>query len=138
MASITTPLRNLVKTDVHFEWDHSAANVLSQLKNILPTEPLLQFFNPSISSVIQADASQHGLGACLLQQGKPIAYASRSLSMSEHNYAQIEKDLLAIVFSFTKFHQHIYGFHPKVQTDHKPLEVIFKKPFIKYLQGYSE
>ena len=128
MASITTPLCNLVKADVHFEWDHSAANALSQVKNILSTEPVLQFFNPSISSVIQADASQHGLGACLLQQGKPIAYASRSLSISERNYAQIEKELLAIVFSCTKFHQYIYGFHTKVQTDHKPLEVIFKKP----------
>ena len=101
---------------------------MSQIKNILSTEPVLQFFNPSISSVIQADASQHGLGACLLQQGKPIAYASRSLSISERNYAQIEKELLAIVFSCTKFHQYIYGFHTKVQTDHKPLEVIFKKP----------
>ena len=129
MASITAPLHSLLRADVHFEWDHSAANALSQIKNILSTEPVLKFFNPSITSVIQTDASQHGLDACLLQQGKPIAYASYtscSLSMSERNYAQIEKELLAIVFSCTKF-LYIYGFHTKVQTDHKPLEVIFKK-----------
>ena len=47
---------------------------------------------------------------------------------SECNYAQIEKKLLAIVFACTKFHQYIYGFLTMVQTDHKPLEVIFKKP----------
>ena len=104
MASITAPLCNLVRADVHFKWDHSVANALSQIKNILSTEPVLKFFNPSITSVIQADASQHGLGACLLQQGKPIAYASCSLSMSEHNYAQIEKELLAIVFSCTNIY----------------------------------
>ena len=127
MVSITAPLRNLVQADVHFEWDHSAANALSQIKTILSTEPVLQFFNPSISNVIQTDASQHGLGACLLQQGKPITYASRSLSICERNYAQIE-ELLPIVLSCTKFHQYCYGFHTNVQTDHKPIEVIFKKP----------
>ena len=88
----------------------------------------MKFFNPAISSVIQADASQYGLGACLLQQGKPIAYASRSLSKCECNYAQIEKELLAIAFACGKFHQYIYGFPTRVQTDHKPLEIIFKKP----------
>ena len=72
MASITTPLCNLVKADVHFEWDHSAANVLSQVKNILSTEPVLQFFNPSISSVIQADASQHGLVLACFNKAKPL------------------------------------------------------------------
>ena len=92
--------------------DHSAANALSQIKNILSTEPVLKFFNPSITSVIQADASQHGLGACLLQQGKPIAYASHSLSMSEGNYAQIKKELLTIVF-----HTPIYIRFPYKGTD---------------------
>ena len=128
MASITTPLRELMKADVHFEWSPSTENALNQIKDILSTQPVLHFLDPSIASVIQADASQHGLGAYLLQKGKPIAYASRSLSQSERNYAQIEKELLAIVFACTKFHQYIYGFLTKVQTDHKPLEVIFKKP----------
>ena len=117
-----------MRADVHFEWTSPAENALNQIKDILSTEPVLHFFDPSRASVIQADASQHGLGACLFQNGKPIAYASRSLSTSERNYAQIEKELLAIVFACTKFHQYIYGFLTKVQTDHKPLEVIFKKP----------
>ena len=78
--------------------------------------------------MIQADASQYGLGACLLQRGKPVAYASRSLSSNEINYAQIEKELLAIVFACAKFHYYIYGFKTTVHSDHKPLEAIFKKP----------
>ena len=64
----------------------------------------------------------------MLQQGKPVAYTSRSLSPSESNYAQIEKELLAIVFACEKFYQFIYGFTTKVQSDHKPLETIFTKP----------
>ena len=58
-------------------------------------------FDPTVApGVIQADASQHGLGACLLQKDTPIVYASCSLSVSECNYAQIEKKLLAIVFAY--------------------------------------
>ena len=66
-----------------------------------------------------------------MQKGKPIAYASRSLSPAESNYAQIEKELLAIVFACQKFHQYIYGFPTKVQSDHKPLETIVQKPLHK-------
>lgn len=73
-------------------------------KDILTTEPVLHYYNPALVSVIQGDVSQHGLGPCLLQ-GKPVAYASRSLSSSECNYEQIEKKLIAIVFACVKFHQ---------------------------------
>ena len=71
--------------------------------------------------------SQSGLGACLLQKGKPIAYASRSLTQSECNYAQIEKEFLTTRFACSKFHQYIYGFPNKIQSDHKPLESIMVK-----------
>ena len=56
-----------------------------QVKEVLSSAPMLSYFDPSKTSTIQADASQHGVGACLLQQGKPVAYASRSLSPSESN-----------------------------------------------------
>lgn len=131
MANITAPLRDLVKDNIHFQWGPEADSAWKQIKDILSTNPILQFFDPAVKSVIQADASQNGLGACLMQKGKPVAYASRSLSPAERNYAQIEKELLAIVFASTKFHQFIYGFHTDVQTDHKPLESIVKKPLHK-------
>ena len=61
-------------------------------------------------------------------KGRPVAYASRSLNPAECNYAQIEKELLAIVFACHKFHHYIYGFPIDVQSDHKPLEQIINKP----------
>ena len=74
---------------------------------------------------MQCDASQAGLGACLVQDGKPVAFASRSLSSAEKNYAQIEKELLAIVFASEKFHHYVYGHGSvTVESDHKPLEYI--------------
>ena len=128
MSTITAPLRDLVKVDTHFQWAGEHDKALDKLKAVLTNSPILQYFDPTIRSTIQADASQHGLGACLLQKGKPIAYASRSLNSAESNYAQIEKELLAIVFACQKFHHYIYGFPTNVQSDHKPLESIMNKP----------
>ena len=48
---------------------------------------------------------------------------------TQQNYAQIEKELLAIVFGVEKFHSYVYGKSDDVvESDHKPLETIFKKP----------
>ena len=101
------------------------------MKATLPSAPVLHYFDLSVVSTIQADPSQSGLRTCLLQKGKPIAYASKSQSASEYNYAQIGKELLAIVFVCSKFYQYIYGFHTKVQNDHKPLEAIMVKALHK-------
>lgn len=76
---------------------------------------------------IQCDASSEGLGTVLLQDGHPVSFASRTLTKSEKRYAQIEKELAAIVFSFEKFHYYVYGHQVLVQTDHKPLIPIFSK-----------
>ena len=78
--------------------------------------------------MLSVDSSKDALGACILQNGHPIAYASRSLNKSEQNYAQIEKEMAAIVFGATKFHEYIYAKGPiHVESDHRPLESLFKK-----------
>jgi hypothetical protein len=78
---------------------------------------------------IQSDASEKGLGGTLLQDGQPVAFTSRALTKTEQNYAQIEKEALAIVFSCERFNQYIHGRDiVTIKTDHKPLVPIFKKP----------
>ena len=64
---------------------------------------------------------------CLLQDGQPIAYASKSLTDTETRYANIERELLAIVFACQRFNTYVLGRPFMVESDHKPLEMIHQK-----------
>ena len=92
--------------------------------------PVLRFFDAGKAPTIQCDASSTGLGTVLLQEGQPVAYASRSLLETEQRYAQIEKELLAVVFSFEKFDQYLYGRKVTVHScsDHRRRSAITAKP----------
>ena len=102
--------------------------------NPKPTEgsshlhPVQRYYNLSDEVTLQFDASKSGLGAALLQNGQPFAYASRALTAAETRFAQIEKELLAIVFACEIFDTYIYDRDVvTVETDHKPLEGIVRK-----------
>lgn len=71
--------------------------------------PVLAYFDPRKVTSLHCGASKYGLCAALVQEGKPIAFASKSLAQSEVQFAQIEKELLTILFGFKRFHQYIYG-----------------------------
>ena len=77
---------------------------------------------------LSVDASSKGLGAVILQEDKPIAYASRALTKTQQNYAQIENETFAIAFGCSKFHEYIFGRKIIAESDHKPLQSIFRKP----------
>lgn len=80
--------------------------------------------------ITECDSSQNGLGAALMQDNHIIEYASRALSATEQGYAQIEKELLAVVFAMERWHTYTFGRSVIVETDHKPLLPIFKKGLI--------
>jgi hypothetical protein len=107
-------------------WGEPQRKAFDKIKTILFSDRHLQYYDEKKPLTVQCDASQQaeGLGAALLQEGKPIAYASRALTKTETNYAQIEKELLAIVFAMEKFHHYTFARHVLVQSDYKPLETI--------------
>ncbi|CAB4012918.1 Retrovirus-related Pol poly from transposon [Paramuricea clavata] len=96
--------------------------------NLRRTE--LKYYDVSEEVAIQCDASEKGLGASLLQNGQPVAFASRTLTQIERRYAQIE--CLAIVFGCQKFSQYISRRDKvTIESDHKYLQSIFKKSLLE-------
>uniref|UniRef100_A0A8C9WLU3 Gypsy retrotransposon integrase-like protein 1 n=1 Tax=Scleropages formosus TaxID=113540 RepID=A0A8C9WLU3_SCLFO len=123
-------LRQLTRKDREWCWTARHKEALSKIKEIVANAPVLKYYNPDVEFTIQRDASDTGLGAALLQGGMPVAFASRALKQTERRYAQTEKEFLALVFSMEKFHQNTYGRRITVQSDHKPLENIMRKPLL--------
>ena len=115
--------------EIPFLWSSQHEAALAEIKKLVVNHPVLKFYDPEAEVTLQCDASDYGLGAALLQGGQHVAYASRTLSSTERSYAQIEKECLAIVFGCQRF-DHYLARKDKVtgESDHKPLQVIFRKP----------
>lgn len=130
LSETNAPMRQLLKQSSEFLWDKQQDAAFQKMKDIITREPgpVLAYFDPEKELNLQVDASKYGLGAVLLQDGRPLSYASKSLTETEVNYAQIEKEMYAILFGLKRFHQYAYGRHVNVESDHKPLESIMKKP----------
>ena len=129
LSGINQPLRQLLQKDIAWHWEEAQQQSFDELKRAITSAPVLAYYDEKDDIVLSVDSSKDALGACILQNGHPIAYASKSLNKCEQNYAQIEKEMAAIVFGATKFHEYIYAKGPiHVETDHRPLESIFKKP----------
>lgn len=127
LSTINKPLRELLENKVEWHWTEKHEECFNNLKILLTNAPVLKYFDTEETVTLSVDASSEGIGACILQKGQPVSFASVSLNESQRNYAQIEKELLAIVYGCQKFHQYIYGRKTDVETDHKPLESLFKK-----------
>ena len=128
LSEMACPLRELLKQENEWCWYEQHQKSYDEIKEACVEPPVLCYYDVSKNVTLSVDASMSGLGAVCLQEGQPVAYASRALTNCQKKNAQIEKELLAIVFGCDKFHDYIYGRTVTVETDHKPLENIFKKP----------
>ena len=131
LSDVAKPLRQLTEKEVVFTWQQQQEEALNTIKHLLTSSPVLKYYNVDEDVTLQCDASDKGLGAALLQGGQPVAYASQALAKAEQHYAQIEKECMAIVYACEKFDQYLLGRDLiKVETDHKPLVPIFRKPLL--------
>ena len=87
----------------------------------------LPYFNVNAETTLQMDAFKKGLGACLIQNGKVVYYASRALTKTEQNYQNLEQEALGTIWGMKKFHYFLYGKEFTLETDQKPLVSIYKK-----------
>ena len=128
LAELRPPLDKLYKKDTVWRWDPEHQQVFDGIKSAVTTLPVLAYFDPKAEHTIQCDASKQGLGAVLLQNGRPVIYASRTLTETEQIYSNIERELVAVVFALERLNHYTAGFRIPVETDHEPLTSIWKKP----------
>ena len=132
LSDMMEPLRRLDDKEVEWCWLEQQQIAFTTIKQYLADSPVLKYYDVNKEVTIQYDASKTGLGAVLMRNGQPIAFASRALTDTETRYAQIEKELLAIVWSAIKLDQYILGCDcVHIECDHEPLKAVFNKPVQK-------
>ena len=129
----TEPLRAMLKKDNIFHWEEQQTWSFQQIKTLIAkaNNTLLRYYDMNLPVTVQVDASLRGLGTCLIQkhnrEDQPIAFASKSLMDVETRYANIERELLAIVFACQCISTYLLGRSFIAESDHKPLEMIAMK-----------
>ena len=134
-ASITEPLRALTEQDSEWHWTKEQEDAFERVKAALSGNTTLAYFDPKKHSEIHVDASPVGIAGILRQNGRPVAYASRSLtnveqrySQTVQRYSQTEREALAVVWECEHFNIYVSGAPFTVVTDHLPLLTIWDKP----------
>ena len=116
-----------MKKNAPYAWGPENNQAFEYIKNEIVQATILQYYDAKKETALQTDVSIKGLGACLLQDGHPIYFASKSLQDAEHGYVAIELEALAVAWAMEKFHHFLYTSHSTLETDEKPLETILAK-----------
>ena len=131
LAEISAPLREICMQDVEFELTESVHVAFSSTKEEISKNVTLPYFNPKSETTLQTNASKKGLGAVILQNSKPVMFASWALTGAEKNYQNLERECLATIWGMEKFHYFLYGKKFTLETDQKPLASIYKKHMVE-------
>ena len=129
LATLLHPLNALLHTSRNWHWSPECAQAFQSAKDQIISAQVLTHYNPDLPMTLAADASSYGVGAVIShvlpdQSERPIAFASRTLTSSERNYSQLEREALSLIFGIQKFHRYLYGRKFTLITDHKPLTTI--------------
>ena len=132
LSTTLHPLYHLLKKDVPWKWGTKQKKAFAASKDLLTSTKFLAHFDSNQELTLACDASDYGLGAVLAHKmpdgsEKPIGYASRTLTKSERNYSQLEKEGLSCIFGIKKFHDYVFGRAFELVTDHKPLLGLLKE-----------
>ena len=125
VASILHPLYQLLRKDSRWKWTAKCQEAFDKGKELVSKSLVLVHYGVHKSIKLYCDASPYGVGACLMHVvdgvERPVAFASRTLSVAEQKYAQVEREALGIIFGVKRFNQYLYGRSFILATDHRPL-----------------
>jgi len=143
-SAIATPLTDLTKKNQPYVWDENCEFAFERIKYKLTHAPVLALPDFNKPFEVICDASVEGIGAVLVQEGRPIAYESRKLQPAEVRYTTGEQELLAVVHALKTWRCYLEGPEFTVLTDHNPLVHLNTQPnlsrrqarWMEYLQRF--
>uniref|UniRef100_A0A2N9GJR0 RNA-directed DNA polymerase n=1 Tax=Fagus sylvatica TaxID=28930 RepID=A0A2N9GJR0_FAGSY len=121
-SSLAAPLTEVIKKNVGFRWGEEQEKAFQLIKEKLTNAPLLSLPNFSKTFEIECDASGVGIGAVLMQEGRPIAYFSEKLSGAALNYPTYDKELYALVRALETWQHYLWPKEFVIHTDHESLK----------------
>ena len=146
LSDLHMPLQALLKKGTKFIWTTVHQHMFDQIKLHVSNDMKLQIYDANKPLCIEVDTSKKSIGAVMLQGDsivpnmaksdeiltnlRPISYPSKTLSSTESNYSNIDRELLGLLFALTHFKHFTYGRLIRIITNHKPLVSLFRKSLV--------
>ena len=121
-SSIAAPITEVIKKDVGFKWGEEQEKAFKVIKEKLTHAPLLALPNFAKTFEVECDASGLGIGAVLMQEGRPIAYFSEKLSGAALKYPTYDKEFYALVRALETWQHYLWPKEFVIHTDHESLK----------------
>ncbi|GJT16062.1 ty3-gypsy retrotransposon protein [Tanacetum coccineum] len=143
-ATVAAPLSDLLQKH-GFKWEELESKAFNELKDKLTNAPILGLPDFNDTFVIKADTSAVGIGAVLLQRGRPLGYFSRKLGPRMRVAATYQKELFAIVETVYKWRQYLIGRRFTIRTDHRSIKELMQQviqtplqqKYVRKLMGFD-
>jgi hypothetical protein len=119
-STLVTPLRNLTRHNVDWKWSDRCQKAFQLVKEALTKAPVLASPDFDKPFEVVSDASGFGVGAVLLQEGRPVAFESKTLSAAEQNYHTTDREMLGVIHALRTWRCYLEGVQFTVVTDHCP------------------
>ena len=136
-AAVSAPLTDLLKGSKHgrqrLQWTLACDHAFAQLKSMLTSAPLLRHFDPTLRTAVHIDASQHAVGAVLLQwepgvaEPRPVCFLSRKLQGAQYRYDARNAESLAAQIALAAWRRYLSGIHFELVSDHASLRSLFQQ-----------
>ena len=127
---LSRPIHDLCALHVDYKVSTKHMEAFQAIKSVFSSKIILPYYDCTAHTTLQTDSSKKGLGSVLMQHGKPIYFASRSLTKTEANYQNLERETLATIWQMEHFHYFLYGKEFTLEPDQKLLASIYKKHIV--------